>query len=248
MSSPLRIPCPAQPAACSQRDSLDHRPVETLGVLPSVVSALLAAREPEAQERAWAEFLETYSGLLLETAYYLGRSYDGAMDRYAFIVERLRRDDFRRLRQFQATGASRFSTWLAVVARRLCLDRARQQYGRRRAPQAEAVESARAVRRRLVDLVAERIDVTCLADESQVAADAALATAERRRTLARVAQGVDARSTLLLKLRFERDLPAREIAHLMGFPSQFHVYRELKSLLDRIRRALLDAGVDSPSL
>jgi DNA-directed RNA polymerase specialized sigma24 family protein len=44
------------------------------------------------------------------------------MDGYAYVLEALRSDDYRRLRAYAADGRSKFSTWLVVVARRLCLD------------------------------------------------------------------------------------------------------------------------------
>ena len=52
------------------------------------------------------------------------------------------------------------------------------------------------------------------------------------------------RPRLLLKLRFEDELPAREIATLMHLPTVFHAYRRLNALLASLRRTLEDAGVD----
>ena len=81
-------------------------------------------------EPAWAAFLSKHSGLLLHVARSLGGDDDAAMDRYAFMLDALRRDGCLRLRGYVADGRSQFSTWLIVVARRLCLDEYRHRYGR----------------------------------------------------------------------------------------------------------------------
>ncbi|HEX2220593.1 MAG TPA: sigma-70 family RNA polymerase sigma factor [Gemmatimonadales bacterium] len=209
-----------------------------------MLDALLAASDPEAQRVAWEQFLETYSGLLLRSAFHLGRSYDGGMDRYLFVLDQLRSGNFRRLRQFRATGTARFSTWLVVVARRLCLDHGRRHYGRSRGIPNAANECARALRRRLVDMATEQVEVTDLEDDSGPSPETALETGERVRALDAVLEHLDARSLLLLKLRFGNGLTAREISELLGYPSQFHVYRELRALLDQVRSALLEAGFD----
>lgn len=52
------------------------------------------------------------------------------MDRYAHVLDKLQVDDFRRLRTFVADGRGKFTTWLTVVVRRICLDHHRQRYGR----------------------------------------------------------------------------------------------------------------------
>jgi RNA polymerase sigma factor (sigma-70 family) len=245
MSFPLRATDQGVLTAPTPRQA--HRvpgPRDSSGDRPAVLDALLAASDPDAQEAAWERFLESYSGLLLRSAFHLGRSYDGGMDRYLFILDQLRGGNFRRLRQFRATGSARFSTWLVVVARRLCLDHGRRHYGRCRGAPTAAGECARALRRRLVDMATEEVEVADLEDDSGRSAETTLETGERVRTLEAVLERLDPRSLLLLKLRFGNDLTAREISTLMGYPSQFHVYRELRAVLDRVRCALLEAGID----
>jgi len=58
---------------------------------------------------------------------------------------------------------------------------------------------------------------------------------------------LDLRDALLLTLRFEEDLPAARIAGVMGFPSQFHVYRRLRTVLGDLRRRLQRRGIDGPA-
>src|SRR5215212_6725757 len=98
-------------------------------VPPPVPRLLTAGSGPDADE-AWAAFLDAYSPLLLRIAATFAPGYDGALDRYAFMLDELRRNGCRRLRAYAADGRGRFSTWLTVVARRLCLDHFRQQFGR----------------------------------------------------------------------------------------------------------------------
>jgi DNA-directed RNA polymerase specialized sigma subunit len=50
---------------------------------------------------------------------------------------------------------------------------------------------------------------------------------------------------LLLRLRFDDDLTAQEIAKLLQFPSPFHVYRRVNALLGVLRRALEQRGFES---
>ena len=89
---------------------------------PAVLVDLLSASNASDVERAWAAFAAEYSALLLHVARSLDADHDAAMDRYLYILEALRRDDCRRLRQYASDGRGKFTTWLMVVARRLCLD------------------------------------------------------------------------------------------------------------------------------
>jgi len=88
-------------------------------------------RSPAPQE-AWESFLERYSPLLLEVVRLFERDEDAAGDCYVFICEQLSRDNFRRLLRFRPDGPARFTTWLCVVARNLCLDWHRREVGRHR--------------------------------------------------------------------------------------------------------------------
>ena len=204
---------------------------------------LFGARDEATREAAWAEFAQTHSRLLLHVARSVGRDYDAAMDAYAFVLEKLREEDFRRLRCYAADGRSKFTTWLVVVVRRLCLDHHRQRYGRLRSD-APGDQQAHEARRRLQDLIAADLDLT---PETVGDAHQSLETDERRAMLVSVIAGLTPRDRLLLKLRYEDDLSAREIAGLLGLPTPFHVYRRLKSLLAELRRALHDHGLDGSS-
>lgn len=202
------------------------------------VSGLLGASDPAAREVAWAAFLNVHSRLLLYVARTVASDHDSAMDAYAYLLEQLRAGDCRRLRSYTADGRSKFTTWLVVVARRLCLDHFRQRYGRPRAA------TGQAERHRLVDLIASDVDLTQLPDPKARDPAVDLERAERVRALERALGRLDPQDCLLLKLRFQDDLSAREIAGLMSFASPFHVYRRLNRLLAVLRTDLHRRGIE----
>src|SRR5712692_9241995 len=172
--------------------------------LPFELSRLFQAPDGPARDDAWANFVAAHSRLLLHVARSLSPDHDGAMDGYTYVLERLREEDCRRLQGYVADGRSKFTTWLVVVARRLCLDHHRQRYGRAREASVDT-QAARAERRRLVDLVAAEVDLSQLADASPAGRHPAaeLQASELRRTLATAVGGLGARDRLLLKLRFD---------------------------------------------
>jgi RNA polymerase sigma factor (sigma-70 family) len=211
-------------------------------VLPGELADLLDAADPAAREAAWKTFLETHSRLLLHTARTLGRDYDATMDAYAYLLEQLRCDDFHRLRAYTVRSRCKFTTWLVVVARRLCLDRVRQRYGRQHGAGQQS-HDAQGARRRLVDLLAEELDASELADPTADNPETELRANELNRALLSALMGLEPRDRLLLKLRFADGLGAREIGHVMGFTTPFHVYRRLNTLLRGLRTALARRGV-----
>ena len=81
---------------------------------------------------AWARFLEHYSPLLFDVARRFERDAEPVADCYLYICEQLSENGFRRLLRFRPDGPARFSTWLCAVARNLCLDWHRREFGRHR--------------------------------------------------------------------------------------------------------------------
>jgi RNA polymerase sigma factor (sigma-70 family) len=207
---------------------------------PPELVGLLNATDPAAREAAWAVFVSAHSRLLLHVARSIGRDYDAAMDAYAYLLEQLRAGDYHRLHAYAADGRSKFTTWLVVVARRLCLDHHRHRYGRLRSD-GPVEQQAHAARRRLQDLIAAELDLT---PEPTGDAQQSLEAGERRATLEAVLNALTPRDRLVLKLRYEDDLSAREIAGLLGLPTPFHVYRRLNALLVELRGTLRDRGLD----
>ncbi len=210
---------------------------------PPELAHLLSATD-QARDIAWTRFLEAYSSPILRTVYTRCSDYDNAMDRYAYILEQLQEDDYRRLRQYAADGRAQFTTWLAVVTRRLCEDYRRQRYGR---PQSQDPDGGRQaveqfkIRRLLADLVGSDPDWSQL-PSGDTNPERQLRQSALHDALSEALQELDTSDQLLLRLRFEYDLSAKRIAYLMGFPTPFHVYRRLRSRLGFMRRKLRERG------
>ena len=213
--------------------------------LPTELHRLLHAGDDESRQRAWQSFVDKHSGLLLHTARTLWSDYDVTMDHYTFILEQLRADDFRRLRAYTAQGETKFSTWLVVVARRLCVDYDRVRYGRRRSsPETASTDTTKIARRRLADLVAAEIDVASLGHRTTPESE--LLTSEFRKALDAALSGLPPADRLLLSLRFEEGASVREIKDILQLPTPFHVYRRLRAVLREIREVLERQGLEGP--
>ncbi len=173
--------------------------------VPLDLEGLLGASDGQARDEAWAGFLATHTRLLLHTARSVTDSHDAAMDAYTYLVEQLRSDDYRRLRAYSPDGKSKFTTWLVVVARRLCLDHHRQRYGRAR-ESTQPRRDARALRRRIVDLVVDEVDPARTAAPEDGRPDAALESEELAAALESGVAGLTARDRVIIALRFQDDL------------------------------------------
>lgn len=204
---------------------------------------LLLAATPSEQEDAWTAFAAAYSKLILHVARSVLPDRDDTMDAYAFVIEQLRADDFARLRAFTADGRSKFSTWLVVVVRRLCLDHARTRYGRIREPHSDSARLEQSFRRRLGELRGDDVDLTSLAAALD-APDEQLSAAEVHQALAAAMDVLGPADRLLLSLRFEDELSARQIARVLRLPTPFHVYRRLEAVTRQLRDLLLARGVE----
>jgi len=169
------------------------------------------------------------------------------MDAYAYVLERLREDGFKRLRAFAIEGRSSLGTWLVIVARRLCIDRHRHIYGR--APRGEhdvaAAQAERLTRRRLLDLTALPLDAADIVDDSSDSPERAIRVAELQCVLDTALADLSVADRVLLKLRFEDGLSAQAIASALGLPTPFHVYRQLNAIYATLRRKLAARGVMS---
>jgi RNA polymerase sigma factor (sigma-70 family) len=224
-------------------------PAESRETLPEQLTRLLTAEPGPAAEAAWASFLDAYSGLLLRVARAFWPGYDGALDGYAYMLEELRRKDCQRLRKYAADGRGRFSTWLAVVARRLCLDQYRRRYGRFRGDPArrDDVQAARMTRRCLMELSGPLDDLTCLADPALPDPAEQIDEHARSSALHGAVALLPAADQLLLRLRFDEELTARQIAGLLGLPTPFHVYRRLDAICATLRTRLGPGQVSRPA-
>jgi len=211
------------------------------GATPVELNGVLHASDPAVREAAWAQLVARHTRLLLAVARSFGGGHDAAMERYAYMLERLAEGNHRRLRAYQADGRARFSTWLTVAARRLCLDFHRTRYGRSR-PTSDP--DLRRVRRSLADALGADIDTDLLPDSEAASAEALTIRRERDARLHAAVAALPAQDRLLLVLRFEDDLPASRIASVAGYPTPFHVYRRLNAILAGLRATLESHGLD----
>jgi RNA polymerase sigma factor (sigma-70 family) len=215
------------------------------GSPPPALVRLLGASDASAREAAWSDFLAVHSRLLLHVCRSLGADHDAAMDRYLAVLDQLQADDFRRLRTFAADGRSEFSTWLVVVAQRICLDHLRHRYGRPRVTGHDTPgrEEEWAARRRLVDLLGANVDVSTLTNIECSDAEDTVRLSDLYHALDSALSTLPPRDRLLVKLRFEDDVPMSQIARDLKFPTRFHAYRRLAVVLDLLRLALERGGV-----
>lgn len=211
--------------------------------LPPVLDRLLGASSSDNDE-AWAQFVREFTGLLLHVARSATTGRDAAMDAYAVMLEALREDDFRRLRRYTVDPRSKFTTWLVVVARRICVDHIRAKYGRLRDANSLEERERRARRQRLEDLAVASDDVSLIVDESPTA-DTQLCEFELSSGLQSALESLDPGDRLLLALRFDDGLSASEIAAILHFESQFHVYRRINHLLSVLREQLRSRGIET---
>ena len=212
--------------------------------VPYELEHLLEHLDLSARDEAWAAFVESNSKLILYVARSLGGDHDRAMDRYTFVLDQLRRDDFHRLRAYGADGRGKFTTWLVVVVRRLCLDHSREKYGRLRG---DNREDGHRMRGRLADLISDGGELSELVDTSAGGPEERLRALQLDDALKSAVVALEPDDRLLLRFRFEDGLSAPEIARLMSCRSQFDVYRRLRHVLDALRKVLLTRGVGDPA-
>ena len=216
--------------------------------LPEFLARLLAAHDDRDGDDAWRAFVDAYSGLLLQVARSTVAGHDNAMDAYVFLLDALREHDCRRLRGYVPREGTRFSTWLLVVARRLCIDFHRRKYGRPQGPSGDPTQATleRATRRRLVDLTPEELDLDDIADPNGGTPESELRSTQLRAALAAELEALEPADRALLAMRFVDGRSAASIAGALGFRTPFHVYRRLSHVFERLRARLLTRGFDDP--
>jgi len=214
-------------------------------VAPFELSQLLGAVDSSSRQAAWEDLIARHTRLLLAVSRSFNGGHDEAMERYTYILDKLREDDFRRLRTFDENSGARFSTWLTVAARRLCLDHLRALYGRQRdSAKPKRIYPLRTIRRALADSVGPEVDVERIVDEQSPSLIVQTVVGERDEALRAVLAKLKSRERLLLALRYEDDLSAARIARIVGLPTPFHVYRQLNAVLEKLRRMLESRGIE----
>ena len=210
---------------------------------PPTLERLL--REDPPSPEGWAEFAREYTALLLHVARSTSRGRDEAMDAYTYLLERLSEDGCRRLRAYTFDARSKFTTWLVVVARRICIDHHRIRYGRLRNEESKGERERLGLRRRLEDLDEGVEFADAIPDEAGQNVSVAIERAELAAELRLARESLAPADRLLLKLRYDDGLSAAEIAGLLRYPSQFHVYRRINALLADLKARLNQRGYES---
>jgi len=218
---------------------------EPTEILPDEIATFLHGETRDTREDSWGTFLARHNRLLLRVAYTVAPNREDAMDAYAIVLEQLREHDGRRLRSYRADGRSKFTTWLVVVTRRICVDFLRQKYGRYVPASRRNGNVERSTRLALVELVGADVDAGIVSDDNAVPPDGQLRKQELDARLEDAVRDLSNDDRLLLKLRFEDDLSASAIARLIGSPTPFHVYRRLNAVLAELRARLSSHGVES---
>jgi RNA polymerase sigma factor (sigma-70 family) len=211
---------------------------------PHPLHPLLHARRGEDREAAWAEFLGQHSKLILHAARRGASGHDDVMDRYTYVLDRLRENDFHRLRSFSLDGAGKFTTWLVVVVRRLCFDHHRRTFGRPQGDSDKTVDPEFIARRNLARLLADDLDPDQVIEEASEGLDGELIRRERAEQLAVVLAELETRDQLLLTLRYVDGHSPEKVARMLGYSSRFAVHRRLKSLVASLRQRLEARGFE----
>lgn len=100
--------------------------------IESNITTWLPSRITLDYEKAWDEFLREFAPLILQVVHLFERDQDRIDDCFVFVCEQLKRNDLKRIRRFDASGAASFPTWLRAVVRNLCIDWHRKRFGRPR--------------------------------------------------------------------------------------------------------------------
>lgn len=208
---------------------------------PETLRRLLDGVTPAETDDAWDAFLGDHSRLILNACRSQVGDYDETMDRYARVLGELQADDYRRLRQYEATTRARFDTWLVVVIQRICVDLHRQRYGRYQTDSRSATPE-QLMRLNLARFVAPEINLDSVGDPSTTDPMRYLEAAEVHASLAAAIARLSAPDRLLIGLRFQQGVSVSEIAGLMAMPSRFHAHRRLKKILATLRQSLEEEG------
>lgn len=166
------------------------------------------------------------------------------MDAYTYLLERLSQDNCRKLRAYTEDPRSKFTTWLVVVARRICIDHHRAKYGRVRNEESRAERERLGLRRSLAGLPEGTEFTDDIPDENAENPAEALERAELSNEIRMLCESLPPADRLLLNLRFDDGLSAAEIATILRLSSPFHVYRRINTLLAELKDRLKNRGIE----
>ena len=190
-------------------------------------------------QRAWREFLHAYAHVIARVVSYCEREEEDRADAFVFICEQFHRDNCRRLRKFDPQGPASFTTWLHAVARNLCRDWRRKQFGRVARREPVSCRAGPGVSRvALKDFLSlDEADPLELSDPSP-SPEALADTHEREAVLARAMCSLSREQRLALLLRVEEDLTLREISCIMRLQNAQAADRLVRDAIQALRSAM----------
>lgn len=110
-----------------------EKPEEPLRSIPSLTDSELLTLFQEHPQRAWRLFIDRYASAIFSLIRSLGFDYDAAMDRFVFVCEKLSANDFHRLKTIRYAGShGDLTPWIRQVVKRLCINWAWSEDGRKR--------------------------------------------------------------------------------------------------------------------
>jgi RNA polymerase sigma factor (sigma-70 family) len=225
-------------SVCGIEDQREQR----MSSFPPTLERLIHEDPPSSE--AWSDFAREYTALLMHVARSTCRGRDEAMDAYAYLLEKLSDDSCRKLRAYSSDPRTKFTTWLVVVARRICIDHHRVKYGRVRNEESKAERERLGLRRRLEELSEGAEFADAIPDDNAETPAEALERAELSSELRTLRESLPPADRLLLAMRFDDGLSAAEISTILHFPSQFHVYRRINALLAELKTRLKERGYE----
>ena len=110
-----------------------EKPEELLRSKPSLTDGELLTLFQEDPQGAWRLFIDRYANAIFSLIRSLGFDYDAAMDRFVFVCEKLCAKDFHRLKTIRYAGShGDLTPWIRRVVKRLCINWAWSEEGRKR--------------------------------------------------------------------------------------------------------------------
>lgn len=190
-------------------------------------------------QRAWREFLHAYAHVIARVVSYCEREEEDRANAFVFLCEQLHQDNCRRLRKFDPQGPASFTTWLHAVARNLCRDWRRKQFGRLAKGEPVSSRAGPEVPRvALKDCLSlDEADPLELSDPSP-SPEALADTHEREAALARAMCSLSQEQRLALLLRVEEDLTLREISCVMRLQNAQAADRLVRNAIQALRSSM----------
>jgi RNA polymerase sigma factor (sigma-70 family) len=202
-------------------------------------AAELQSGRPDA---AWDRFLDRYRRLIFAAIRHYAQDYDDVMDVFARVCEALRADDLGRLRTYaaQPDHHARFSTWLVTVVRHLTVDWFRHRDGRRRL--SVVAEGLPLLRRRIFEHV-------FLDQRSHIEAYELIHAREAPALSFKEFLGeLSAEDRAAVELYVVEELPAADVARILGLPNAKAVHNRVYRALAAVRARLAHVGIERGDL